>query len=36
MKTMAISKADVLREGVLPPEPLWADNEDILFKLSDL
>ena len=36
MKRLAITKADVLRDGMPPPEPLWTDDEDIILKLSGL
>jgi len=36
MKRHAIAKADILREGMPPPEALWADDEDMILKLSGL
>jgi len=36
MKRIAVAKADVLRGGMPPPEPLWDDDEDIILKLSGL
>jgi len=36
MKRTAIAKADILRDGMPPPEPLWSDDEDLILKLSGL
>jgi site-specific recombinase XerD len=36
MKRLAVAKADVLRDGMPPPEPLWADDEDTILRLSGL
>ena len=36
MKRLAVAKADVLRNGMPPPEPVWADDEEIILKLSGL
>ena len=36
MKRLAIAKADIVRDGMPPPEPLWTDDEDLIFKLSGL
>ena len=36
MKRLAVAKADVLRDGMPPPEPLWTDDEEIILKLSGL
>jgi site-specific recombinase XerD len=36
MKRVAIEKADILRDGMPPPEPLWTDDEDLILKLSGL
>ena len=36
MKRHAISKADILRDGMPPPEPLWTEDEDLILKLSGL
>ncbi len=36
MKRRAVAKADVLRDGMPPPTPLWTDDEDILPNLSGL
>lgn len=36
MKRIAIEKADVLRDSMPPPEPLWTDDDDLILKLSGL
>jgi site-specific recombinase XerD len=36
MKRQAVAKADILRDGMPPPEPLWTDDEDMILKLSGL
>lgn len=36
MKRAAVAKADILRQGMPPVEPLWTDDEDIILKLSGL
>ena len=36
MKRKAIEKANVLRDGLPPEEPLWTDDEDMILKLSGL
>jgi site-specific recombinase XerD len=36
MKRRAVEKADALRDGMPPPEPVWADDEDMILKLSGL
>jgi site-specific recombinase XerD len=36
MKRLAVEKADILRDGMPSPEALWADNEDLMLKLSGL
>ena len=36
MKRLAIAKIDILRDGMPPPEALWADDEDMILKLSGL
>jgi integrase len=36
MKRLAISKADILRDGMPTPEPLWTGDEDLILKLSGL
>jgi site-specific recombinase XerD len=36
MKRHAIAKADVLRDGMPPPDPLWTDDEETILKLSGL
>lgn len=36
MKRAAVAKADILRQGMPPAEPLWTDDEDIILKLSGL
>jgi len=36
MKRLAVAKADILRDGMPPPEPIWTDDEDMLLKLSGL
>lgn len=36
MKRLAVAKADILRDGMPPPEPLWSDDEDLILKLSGL
>gem|GEM_PF-5348640 len=33
-KRIAIEKADVLRGGISSPVPIWADDEDLILKLS--
>ena len=36
MKRLAIAKADIVRQGMPPTEPLWSDDEDLILKLSGL
>ena len=36
MKRTAIDKADIVRNGVTAPEPVWADDEEMILKLSGL
>jgi integrase len=36
MKRIAIAKADVLRDGMPPPVPLWTDDEETILLLSGL
>jgi hypothetical protein len=36
MKRMAIAKADMLRDGMPPPTPIWTDDENMILKLSGL
>ena len=36
MKREAIRKADVVRDGKEVPVEIWADNEDMILKLSGL
>jgi len=36
MKRLAVAKADILRDGMPHPEPLWSDDEDLILKLSGL
>jgi site-specific recombinase XerD len=36
MKRMAITKADILRDGMEPPEQMWTDDETVLLKLAGL
>ena len=36
MKRIAVAKADMLRDGMPPPIPIWTDDEDMILKLSGL
>jgi len=36
MKRLAVAKADVLRDGMPSPKPLWVDDEEMIYKLSGL
>lgn len=36
MKRLAVKKADILRDGMPAPEPLWKDDEEIIYRLSGL
>jgi hypothetical protein len=36
MKRAAIDKADIVRNGSTPPEPVWVDDEEMILKLSGL
>jgi site-specific recombinase XerD len=36
MKRAAVAKADIFRQGMPQPEPLWTDDEDVILKLSGL
>lgn len=36
MKRTAVAKADIVRQGMPAAEPIWMDDEDIIFKLSGL
>jgi len=36
MKRLAVAKADILREGMPSPEPVWMDDDDMILKLSGL
>ena len=36
MKRAAINKADIVRGNAPPPVPVWADDEDMILKLSGL
>jgi site-specific recombinase XerD len=36
MKRLAVAKADALRDGMPPPEPLWSDDEETILRLSGL
>lgn len=36
MKRAAIHKADIVRNGSTPPEPVWVDDEEMILKLSGL
>jgi hypothetical protein len=36
MKRAAIDKADIVRNGNVPPVPVWDNDEDMILKLSGL
>lgn len=36
MKRIAVEKADILRDGMPAPEPLWTDDEEMIYRLSGL
>jgi site-specific recombinase XerD len=36
MKRAAIDKADIIRNGNMPPDPIWENDEDMILKLSGL
>ena len=36
MKRLAVEKADVLRDGMPPPAPLWSDDDETILMLSGL